>query len=34
MNEAMTRIRTFVEPLLNEFDNSYTTWDPKSGSWI
>ncbi len=34
MNEAMARIKTFVEPLLNESNKSYTTWDPKSGSWI
>lgn len=34
MNEAMTRIRTFVAPLLDESDNSYTAWDPKSGNWV
>ena len=34
MSDAMIQIRTFVEPLLNESNNSYTTWDPKSSYWM
>ena len=33
MSDAMTRIRTFVQPLLNGFNYPYSEWDPDEGYW-
>jgi hypothetical protein len=33
MNDAMTRIKTFVKPLLIQADAPVTEWDPNEGCW-
>ena len=33
LSDAMTRVRTFVKPLLNGTDNPSGEWDPYKGCW-
>lgn len=33
MNDAMTRIKTFVTPLLTQISVPVTKWDPNEGCW-
>ena len=33
MNDAMARIKTFVWPLLNQTEITYTKWDSQKGCW-
>ena len=33
MNDAMTRIKTFVTPLLTQTKTTVTEWDPNEGCW-
>ena len=33
MNDALHRIKIFVEPLLNGVENTYISWDPDEGIW-